>query len=213
MHGACGAWARKSSRGDRVRLRRLSWSAECLKAAVRSIAVAGAELSELHDSCPVLLINPGELEPELALRYGGGRVAAGDEHSQCRTSVGGQFLHRVLQCPKLFEGSAGQQSHVRLRASSSEAPKGFELGGCLVKLLDDFAVTTPRKPEFVRFSWRHSLEIPSYGFVFRLDALVVAFKPIEPIPEVGAEPFGPLFFRRTHRPHPVCVFSSERVRR
>jgi hypothetical protein len=37
--------------------------------------------------------------------------------------------------------------------------------------------------------------------VLCLDTLVATFQPIEPIPEVGAEPFSPLFFRRTHGPH------------
>jgi hypothetical protein len=70
----------------------------------------------------------------------------------------------------------------------------FELGRGLFELGNHFAVATPRVSKLVRFSGRHSFQISTHGFVLRLDTLVATLQPIEPIPEVGAEPFGSLFF-------------------
>jgi hypothetical protein len=83
--------------------------------------------------------------------------------------------------------------------SPCERAKRFELGCGLLEFGNHFAVAAPRVSKLVGFPWRYSFQIPTHGFVLRLDSLVATLQPIEPIPELGAEPFGSLFFRRAHR--------------
>lgn len=65
----------------------------------------GAELRQFAHGNPILLVNPGKLQPELALGYGCCGIAAGDEHPQGGVSMRSELLHTGLegtepiQCP------------------------------------------------------------------------------------------------------------------
>jgi hypothetical protein len=82
--------------------------------------------------------------------------------------------------------------------SPCERAKRFELGSGLLQFGNHFAVAAPGVSKLVRLSRRYSFQISTHGFVLGLDSLVATLQPIEPIPELGAEPLGSLFFRRAH---------------
>jgi hypothetical protein len=82
--------------------------------------------------------------------------------------------------------------------SPCEGTKRFELGCGLLELGNHFAVAAPRVSKLIGFPRRYSLQISTHRFVLGLDSLVATLQPIEPIPELGAEPFGSLVFRRAH---------------
>lgn len=67
-----------------------------------------AELGEPPNGGAVLLVEPGELQPELVLRDGSGGVTAGDEHAQRRIARCPERMDARLQRPELFQSPARQ---------------------------------------------------------------------------------------------------------
>lgn len=63
----------------------------------RVVLMLRAELRQALDGNAVLLVDPGELEPELPLCERGCGIAAGNKHAQRRVTVSSQFLHAGLQ--------------------------------------------------------------------------------------------------------------------
>ena len=60
-----------------------------------------AELRQSTDRDAILLAEPGEFQPVLALLDQRRRVSAGDEHAQRNVALGREFLHRLLQKAEL----------------------------------------------------------------------------------------------------------------
>ena len=79
--------------------------------------------------------------------------------------------------------------------SSVRSPtQRFELGGRLIELGDNLAVTSPCALQLLDLAWRQPLQ-PAPGIVvLRLSTLVTSFKSVEPLPKAGVEPFGSLLF-------------------
>ena len=71
-----------------------------------------AELRKLAHGNPVLLVDPGKLQPELALSHRCCGVAAGNEHPQGGVSMRGELLHTGLKGTELIQGPARKQLHV-----------------------------------------------------------------------------------------------------
>lgn len=172
-----------------------------------------AELRQAAHGYTVLLVGPGELEPEFTLRDNGSRVAAGDEHAQRRPALRAQLVNARLQRAELLAGAARQNPQsVSWPAHCLRASQGFEFRGGRVELGDDLAVALPGSPQLLRLLGYKSFEPAPRAVVLGLDALVAPLEMIESVPECGVEPLGPLTFGRTHiYPSPVARSNSERA--
>jgi hypothetical protein len=71
-----------------------------------------AKLCQPAHGNPILLVNPRELQPELALGDRRGGIPAGKEHSQGGIAMIRQLLHCILQGAELIQCSARKQFHV-----------------------------------------------------------------------------------------------------
>ena len=57
-----------------------------------AVPMARAEFGEAVHGCAVLLIRPGELEPEVALRHGGRGVTAREEDPQRSVAIDAELM-------------------------------------------------------------------------------------------------------------------------
>ena len=71
-----------------------------------AVPMARAELGKAVHGHTILLVRPGELEPEVALRDRSRRVAARDEDPQRRIPVCAELMHTRLQGAELFPSAA-----------------------------------------------------------------------------------------------------------
>lgn len=76
----------------------------------RAIPVQKAELGEPPHGGAVFLVEPGELQPELALRDRRSGVAADDEHAQRRVARAAERMDARLQRAQLLQSAARQDS-------------------------------------------------------------------------------------------------------
>lgn len=87
------------------------------------------ELREAMHRRTILLVGPGELEPEVALRYGGCCMPACDEDPQSGVAMRSEITDPCLQRAELLPGAARQEpdglscplggAHTRRNASNS----------------------------------------------------------------------------------------------
>lgn len=80
-----------------------------------------AELREPTDGDSILLIEPRELEPELALGGCDSDEAARCEHAQSDVAIGGELAHQRLQLAQLVECAAGEE--LRGHGSPGQTPR------------------------------------------------------------------------------------------
>src|SRR3974390_2752574 len=76
---------------------------------MRAFAMVGAKLRQAPHRDAVLLVRPGELEPEITLCHSRGGAAAGDEEAQRGVAMQTELMNARLQCAELFRGSARQK--------------------------------------------------------------------------------------------------------
>ena len=74
---------------------------------VRCGHMGAAELRQAAYRRTVLLVSPGELQPEFTLRILRGGVAAGQKHAQGDIAVRSEPAHRVLQLAQFIQNLAG----------------------------------------------------------------------------------------------------------
>jgi len=74
--------------------------------------VLGAEARDAVNRHAIFLIQPCELQPELALGGSDGNEAASDENAKGRVPVNGHRRHQPLQLPQLIQ-RAGKPWHAR----------------------------------------------------------------------------------------------------
>lgn len=72
-------------------------------ASVGVVTVREAEEREAPHGVAIFLVEPGELQPELALRGGDGAEAAGGENPECHVSSLGELAHACLQRTQLLQ--------------------------------------------------------------------------------------------------------------
>ena len=81
-----------------------------------AVPMARAELGKAVHGHTILLVRPGELEPEVALRQCGRGVTARDEDAQRSVAVDAELTNTRLQGAELFPSAARQESECRRRS-------------------------------------------------------------------------------------------------
>ena len=64
------------------------------------------KLRQFAHGNPIFLIDPGKLQPELALGHGCCSVTTGNKHPQSGVPMRGELLHTGLQGTELIQGPA-----------------------------------------------------------------------------------------------------------
>lgn len=186
---------------------------------IRAAAVCEAEFREPVHGNSVFLINPGEFQPELPLRFDGRRPPARTEKPQRRVAPPGKLEHARLEGRELRLHPARGEPHHRGRSRLGRTPaQRLELTRRTIELRDDLAVSKPGFPELANLCGTGAVEAPARALVLALDATVLTLQPIQTIPERGVEPFGSRLCRCcTHRPSPCprygCPGQEENVSR
>ena len=104
MYNRCHTFARHSGRPPLA----------APDSALGGLLVLETELREAPHRDTVLLIRPGELQPELTLGDRGGGVTAGDEEAQRGVALGAELMDARLQRAKLLKGPARQNPQTLL---------------------------------------------------------------------------------------------------